>query len=128
MGYYALHHDGNITIPASELNETLNTVIEAYKAHNASADKWYDLDIPTDHADLLGELERAGFDFMYDSDELVICAFDSKWHGYLENSLIPALLAHATEDSAMSFRGEDGELWRFAKGVVGTQKATILWS
>jgi len=125
MGYYAVQHDGNITIPKSEQTETLNAIVEAYTAHNASESKWYELDIPTD---LETELERAGFDFMYDSDELVICAFDSKWHGYLENALIPALLAHATEDSAMSFRGEDGEMWRFAKGVVGTQKATILWS
>jgi hypothetical protein len=125
MGYYAISIEGNITIPASELNETLNTVIEAYKAYNASADKWYDLDIPTD---LESTITNAGFDFMYDSDEFVIYTFDSKWHGYLENVLIPALLAHATEDSAMAFRGEDGALWRFVKGVVGTQSATILWA
>ena len=125
MGYYAVHHDGNITIPKSEQNETLNAIVEAYTAHNASESKWYDLAIPTD---LESALTEAGFDFIYDNDELVVCVFDSKWHGYLENSLIPALLAHATEDSAMSFRGEDGEMWRFAKGVVGTQKATILWS
>jgi len=125
MGYYAVHHDGNITIPKSEQTETLNAIVEAYTAHNANESKWYDLDIPTD---LETALTEAGFDFIYDNDELVICAFDSKWHGYLENSLIPALLAHATEDSAMSFRGEDGEMWRFAKGVVGTQTATILWA
>jgi len=125
MGYYAISIEGNITIPARELPETLNTVIEAYKAYNASADKWYDLDIPTD---LESALTNAGFDFMYDSDEFVIYTFDSKWHGYLENVLIPALLAHATEDSAMAFRGEDGALWRFVKGVVGTQSATILWA
>ena len=125
MGYYALSIEGNITIPASELPETLNTIVEAYKAHNASADKWYDLDIPTD---LETALTQAGFDFMYDSDELVVTTFDSKWHGYLENFLIPALLVHATEDSAMAFRGEDGAMWRFVKGVVGTQSATILWS
>jgi hypothetical protein len=125
MGYYALSTEGNITIRKSEQTETLNAIVEAYTAHNANESKWYDLDIPTD---LEAELERAGFDFMYDSDELVIHSFDSKWHGYLENSLIPALLAHATDDSAMAFRGEDGELWRFVKGVVGTQKATILWA
>ena len=125
MGYYAIAVEGNITIPASELNETLNTVIEAFTAHNASTDKWFTLDIPTS---LEAVLEYAGFDFMYDSDELVITTFDSKWHGYLETALIPALLAHATEDSAMAFRGEDGALWRFVKGVIGTQSATILWA
>jgi hypothetical protein len=125
MGYYAISTEGNITIPASELSETLNTIVEAYTAHNASQSKWFDLGIPTS---LEAELTNAGFDFMYDSDEFVVTTFDGKWHGYLENSLIPALLAHATEDSAMAFRGEDGAMWRFAKGVVGVQTATILWS
>ena len=125
MGYYALQIDGNITIPADKRGDTLNAIVEAYTAHNASESKWYDLDIPTD---LEAELERTGFDFMYDSDELVITTFDSKWHGYLENSLIPALLKYATPDSAMAFRGEDGEMWRFAKGADKIQSATIIWS
>lgn len=125
MGYYALQIDGNITIPADKRDDTLNAIVEAYRKQNASEHKWYELEIPTD---LEAELERAGFDFMYDSDELVIYSFDSKWHGYLENELIPALLTYATDDSAMAFRGEDGALWRFAKGVIGTQSATIIWA
>jgi hypothetical protein len=125
MGYYAIQIDGNITIPADKWDDTLNAIVEAYKAHNESADKWFDLGVPTD---LESALTDAGFDFMYDSDELVVTTFDSKWHGYLENQLIPALLKYATPDSAMAFRGEDGALWRFVKGVVGTQSATILWS
>lgn len=125
MGYYALQIDGNITIPADKRDDTLNAIVEAYTAYNANESKWYDLDIPTD---LEAELERAGFDFMDDNDELVIHSFDSKWHGYLENELIPALLTYATDDSAMAFRGEDGALWRFVKGATKPQSATIIWA
>lgn len=123
MGYYAISIDGNITIPADKRDDTLNAIIGAYTAYNASESKLYDLDIPTD---LESALTSAGFDFMDDNDELVVYIFDSKWHGYLENQLIPALLRHATTDSAMAFRGEDGALWRFTRD--GIQNATILWS
>ena len=123
MGYYATSIDGNITIPADKRDDTLNAIVEAYTAYNASESKWYDLDIPTD---LESALTNAGFDFMDDNDELVVYIFDSKWHSYLENQLIPALLKYATPDSAMAFRGEDGALWRFTRD--GIQNATIVWS
>jgi hypothetical protein len=80
------------------------------------------LEIPTD---LEAELEIAGFEFMSDTDDLVIYSYNSKWRMYTE-ALLRALMSVATPDSAMAFRGEDGEMWRFTKD--GVQNATIVWS
>ena len=102
----------------------LADLIKSYEEYNNDSIKWGSVELPTD---LEATLTQRGFDFMDDNDELVVYTFDSKWHIITEVTL-HALLRHATPDSAMAFRGEDGEMWRFAKGVVGTQKATILWA
>jgi len=124
MGYYAVHHDGNITIPANKRDEVLADLAKSYEEHNNSKMALWSVNIPTSLED---EISGRGFDFMYDNDEIVIHVFDAKWHTITE-VFLEVILRHATDDSAMSFRGEDGELWRFTKGVVGAQSATIIWS
>jgi hypothetical protein len=124
MGYYANSFEGNITIPSANLGDALNAIAEQYTAYNNDP-LWGThgkLEIPTD---LEAELEIAGFEFMSDTDDLVIYSYNSKWRMYTE-ALLRALMSVATPDSAMAFRGEDGEMWRFTKD--GVQNATIVWS
>lgn len=124
MGYYATSIEGTIEIPITERYEVLNTIREAYAKENERS-PWADLKV---EGTLEQELEAWGFEWSSDTDEFIsIDIFDGKWRTGLDE-FITALLIHATEGSAMAFRGEDGEMWRFAKGVLGTQSATILWS
>jgi hypothetical protein len=122
MGYYANSIEGNITILAESREAVLADLVKSYDDHNTSPDKWGNVELPTD---LEATLTERGFDFMLDNDELVVYTFDNKWHVITEVTL-HALLRHATPDSAMAFRGEDGEMWRFTKD--GVQNATIVWS
>ena len=124
MGYYANSIDGAITIPKSELGEVMDTLREAY-AKLAERDR-YAPEL-ADNLTVIDELNSWGFDYDYDtSDHLEISSFDGKWRTGLDE-FITALLVHATEGSAMAFRGEDGEMWRFAKGVEGVQSGVVLW-
>jgi hypothetical protein len=122
MGYYAVHHEGNIIIPTDQKEAVLADLAKTYEEHNNSEMAMWSVDIPTD---LEQEVLARGFDFMYDSDEFVLNAFDSKWHTITE-VFLHTILRHAIGDSAMSFRGEDGEMWRFTKD--GVQNATIVWA
>lgn len=122
MGYYANSIEGNITILAESREAVLADLIKSYEEYNNDSIKWGSVELPTD---LEATLTQRGFDFMDDNDELVVYTFDSKWHIITEVTL-HALLRHATPDSAMAFRGEDGEMWRFTKD--GVQNATIVWA
>ena len=130
MGYYANSFDGNINIPHTRLSDLLNAVAEQYTAYN-NDEMWgtYKLDIPTTVEELEKELDLMGFEFEYDGvlpDDkyLTICSFDAKWRTEKE-CLLRALMSVATSDSSMSFRGEDGEMWRFTP--QGIQNAKIEW-
>ncbi len=121
MGYYALHHEGEISIPLDKRDEVLAELARAYEEYNASERALWQVDIPTD---LEAEIIGLGFDYLADSDEIIIIAFDAKWHSITE-VFLHAVLKHGVGDSAMSFRGEDGAMWRFTRD--GVQNATIVW-
>lgn len=126
MGYYALHHEGEISIPLDKQDEILAELATAYEEHNASRMALWTIDIPTD---LEQEIIDRGFDFMIDADQIVINAFDSKWHSITDvflHTILKFTNADPNSDtSAMSFRGEDGAMWRFTRD--GVQNATIVW-
>lgn len=128
MGYYATSIEGTISIPITERYEVLNTIREAY----AKVNEQYSFANCEVAGTLEQELEAWGFEWSLDGENegdqfISVDLFDGKWRTGLDE-FITALLIHATEESAMGFRGEDGEMWRFAKGVVGIQTATIVWS
>jgi len=121
MGYYALHHEGEISIPLDKRDEVLAELAKAYEEHNSSPMALWTIDIPTD---LEQEIIDRGFDYVIDADEIVVNVFDSKWHS-ITDVFLNAVLKHAKDGSAMSFRGEDGAMWRFTRD--GVQNATIVW-
>lgn len=122
MGYYAVHHEGEISIPLDKRDEVLAEIARAYEEYNNSERPSWQVDIPTD---LEHEISERGFDYYLDTDEIVINAFDSKWHS-ITDVFLNAILKYADGDTAaMSFRGEDGAMWRFTRD--GVQNATIVW-
>lgn len=133
MGYYAVSIEGNINIPYAKLSDLLNAVSEQYAEYNNDPlwGRSGELDAPKSGSSLLVELDTAGFDFENDGvlddgspEYLTLTSFDGKWRTWVEY-LLRALMSVATPDSAMAFRGEDGEMWRFTKD--GVQNATIVW-
>jgi hypothetical protein len=125
MGYYATSIEGNINIPYAQLSDLLTAIAEQYTAYNTSS--WGshgELAIPTDLSGLLSDLDSAGFDYEDDTEFLCLVTFDGKWRIWVEY-LLRALMSVATPDSGMSFRGEDGEMWRFTQ--QGVQNAKIEW-
>lgn len=122
MGYFANSIEGSITIPDNKKAEALGEIVKAFERHNSGAgatwDKW---DIPTELEDALAE---NNFEFQQVDEGLNIYSFDGKWRLEIER-LLDAILKVATPDSALAFRGEDGEMWRHTPS--GTQNATIIW-
>ena len=120
MGYYANSTEGEITILAENFDKALEAIVEAYTKLNEKSN-WGQMPMPK-------TLEEALDDDFEDYDlndtNLTIGSFDGKWTSYIE-PLFEALLSVATPDSAMAFRGEDGEIWRMTP--TGTQTAKIIW-
>lgn len=121
MGYYAVHHEGEIFIPFDKESDILAELTRVYEEHNASPMALWTIDIPTD---LEKELTDRGFDYYIDTDQIVVNVFDAKWHS-ITDVFLHAVLKYAEDGSAMSFRGEDGAMWRFTRD--GVQNATIVW-
>jgi hypothetical protein len=125
MGYYATSTEGNINIPYAQVSDLLTAIAEQYTAYKTSP--WWNgetLDAPLHIDGLFLELDSAGFDYEDDKEYLCLITFDGKWRMWVEY-LLRALMSVATSDSSMSFRGEDGEMWRFTQ--QGVQNAKIEW-
>jgi hypothetical protein len=119
MGYYANSTEGEITILAENFDKALEAIVEAYTKLNEKSN-WGQMPIPK----TLEEAIEDDFEYDLNDTNLTIPCFDGKWTSYIE-PLFEALLSVATPDSAMSFRGEDGEMWRMTP--TGTQTAKIIW-
>ena len=122
MGYYANSTEGEITILAENFDKALVAIGEAYTKLNEKYN-WGQMPIPKTLDEALKD-EFEDYDYDLNDTNLTIGSFDGKWTIYIE-PLLEALLSVATPDSAMAFRGEDGELWRMTP--AGTQTAKIIW-
>lgn len=107
MGYYATLFEGDLVIKSEKI-EAAQTALGV--------------------DDLTKLLIDNGFDATcYDTEGLVVEAFDSKWRSETNSLLLS--LAPFVNETLLGFRGEDGDLWCFeyADGEVTEKAGQVVW-